>query len=216
MNTDGGESSSMTGDGTNIKRMSLKRKYEIRDNATAIAIWSEDIVLDPGNVRHPIRVVMVDNELTTRFDRLVSLPKNCATYIYRVLDHGIPWQHLDSCITLEDVKQRIIELTKGKRLVVYDAWKTIGLFDFTEQQVSRLKVYDLKSSSKSKGPDGEPWSYWDLVREKLGHIYTGKPGNYDAIELTDFMMRIYLKYTSSAKKDDDSPTFDNDATGINA
>ncbi|CAL8072081.1 unnamed protein product [Orchesella dallaii] len=177
-------------------QINLKQKKASVDNASAIAIWSEDIVLNPGNVRHPIRVVMVDNEFVTRFDRLVSLPKNCTTYIYRVLDHGIPWQHLDSGSSLEDVKQKIIDLAKGKRLVVFDAWKTVGLFEFTEQQLSRLKIYDLKSSSKSKRPDGEPWSFWELVSEKLGHAYTGKPGNYDAIELTDFIMKIYLKYTT--------------------
>ncbi len=62
----------------------------------ALAIWTEDIILDPGTVRYPIRVVIVDNHMITRFDRLVRLPKDSTTFIYRVLDHGIPWQHLDS------------------------------------------------------------------------------------------------------------------------
>lgn len=66
------------------------------DKATALAIWTEEIILDPGTVRYPIRVVVVDNLFQTRFDRIVRLPENSTTYIYRVLDHGIPWQHLEA------------------------------------------------------------------------------------------------------------------------
>ncbi len=98
---------------------------------------------------------------------------------------------------MDDVKKQLISLSKGKRLVMYDAWRTIGLFNFSEQQLSRMKICDLKQAPES-GPGGggeedEPLSFWEMVNQKLGHRYSGKPGNYDTLELADFVMKIYLK-----------------------
>lgn len=96
---------------------------------------------------------------------------------------------------MEDVKKQVISLSKGKRLVMYDAWRTIGLFNFSEQQLSRMKICDLKTTSQApeSGPEEEPLSFWEMVGQKLGHQYSGKPGNYDTLELADFVMKMYLK-----------------------
>ena len=134
-------------------------------------------------MRYPIRVVLVDNNFKTRFDRLVQLPKESTTYIYRVLDHGIPWQHLEAgeyfktskrqvvCVegqgqydlimstqlyyfflglTLQQVREGILAICRGKEMVLYDKWKTIGLFHFSEKELEEVTICDLKTSRCAK------------------------------------------------------------------